>query len=44
MLKNLGSKFDLVFDYEINTTEMDDQMDCKMYYYDDNLMEKSTLR
>ncbi len=41
MLKNLESKFDLVFDYEINTTETDDNMDCKMYYYDEILMEKS---
>lgn len=43
MLKNLQSKFELKFDYEINTTKMDDHMDCKMYYYDENLMERSNF-
>ena len=41
MLKNLEDKFNLTFDYEINTTRMDDQMDCKMYYNDENLNEES---
>lgn len=41
MLKNLGDKFNMVFDYEINSTRMDDKMDCKMYSIDENLNEES---
>jgi len=40
MLKNLEDKFDMKFDYEINKTRMDDHMDCKMYYDDENDKEK----
>lgn len=41
MLKNLGQKMKLEFDYEINTTDMDDEMNCKMYYIDKDTGEKS---
>lgn len=44
MLKNLEKKFLLKFDYELNHTEMDDQMDCKMYYFDKNMKDKSKIK
>ena len=44
MLKNLEKKFLLKFDYELNQTEMDDQMDCKMYYFDINMKDKSKIK
>jgi hypothetical protein len=33
---NLGDKLKLEFDYEINSIKLDenDELDCKMYYYD----------
>jgi hypothetical protein len=33
---NLGEKLKLEFDYEINSIKLDenDDLDCKMYYYD----------
>jgi hypothetical protein len=43
MLKNLEAKMKLEFDYEINTTTMDKDMDCKMYYIDKNTNEESKI-
>jgi hypothetical protein len=33
---NLGEKLKLEFDYEINSIKLDEneELDCKMYYYD----------
>ena len=33
----------LEFDYEINTTRVDDDMNCKMYYIDKDTHEESKI-
>jgi hypothetical protein len=42
---NLGEKLTFEFDYEINTIKLDsnEELNCKMYYYDKTEMEYSNF-